>query len=105
MHSAIAHPPDEWYPTCPQAITAHWPTSPTYILSMTSYGMEYPFSHFGLAVLAVSPNSFPCTWQTSMRSWEVLDYLAKTENISILSTLFWSQIQNTALHQLPGRKW
>jgi len=29
-----------------------------YILSMASYGMEYPFGQFGYAVLAVLPPSF-----------------------------------------------
>ena len=32
------------------------------------------------------------------------DCLATTKNMSMLSTLFSSQIQNTALHQLPERK-
>ncbi|GAB0188317.1 hypothetical protein GRJ2_001297000 [Grus japonensis] len=31
---------------------------PSYVLSMTSYGTEYPFGQFGSAVLAVSPPSF-----------------------------------------------
>ncbi|KAK4828556.1 hypothetical protein QYF61_027525 [Mycteria americana] len=42
---------------------------PLYILSMTSYGMVQPFGQFGSTVLAVSPPSFFCTWQ-SMGSWE-----------------------------------
>jgi len=32
-----------------------------YMLSMTPYGMEYPFGQLGSAVLAVSPPSFLCT--------------------------------------------
>jgi len=31
------------------------------VLSMMSYGMEYPFGLLGSAVLAVSPPSFLCT--------------------------------------------
>jgi len=31
-----------------------------YVLSMTSYGMEYPFGQLGKAVPAVSPPSFLC---------------------------------------------
>jgi len=34
-----------------------------YMLSMMSYGMEYPFGQLGSAVLAVSPPNFLCTWQ------------------------------------------
>ena len=42
--------------------------------------------------------------QASARSWKILDCLATSKNFSMLSTLFSSQIQNTALHQLAERK-
>ncbi|GAB0180862.1 hypothetical protein GRJ2_000551500 [Grus japonensis] len=35
--------------------------SQLYMLSMTSYGMEYPFGQLGSAVPAVSPPNFMCT--------------------------------------------
>jgi len=37
------------------------PTPPAYILSMTSYGIEYPFGQFGSGVLDVSHPSFQCS--------------------------------------------
>jgi len=81
-----------------------WPTPPAYMLSMMPYGMAYPFGQLGSAALAVSPPSFLYTGQPSRRSWEVLDDLATTKNISMFSTLFSSQIQSTALQQLLGGK-
>jgi len=39
-----------------------------------------------------------------MRSKKVLDHLATTKNISMISTLFSPQIQSKALHQVPERK-
>ena len=50
-------------PTEVQPVTKQWrlspgQLSPVCMLSMTSYGMEYPFSQFGWAVLAVPPPSF-----------------------------------------------
>jgi len=54
MHSAIAHyPMPSLFPS-----SNPWPTPPVYVLSMTSYGIIYPFGQFGSAVLAVSPPSF-----------------------------------------------
>ena len=35
-------------------------SSPAYVLSVVSYGMEYPFGQLGSAVLAVSPPNSPC---------------------------------------------
>ena len=62
MHSAIAHhlltdahPIPEQRSHPPDQLT------PVDILSMTSYGMEYPFGQLGSAVLAVLPPSFLCT--------------------------------------------
>lgn len=34
---------------------------PVYILGMVSYGVEYSFGQFGLAVLAVTTHNFLCT--------------------------------------------
>ena len=34
------------------------PSVPVYILSMTSYGVEYPFGEFGSAILAMLPPGF-----------------------------------------------
>ena len=50
------------------------------------------------------PPSVHLAGQGSARSWKVPDCPATTNNISKLSTLFSSQTQNTALRQLPGRK-
>ena len=60
-------------------------TSPAASLGQPSWLCPLPASH--------APGS--------MRSWKAFDCLATTKNISMLSTLFSSQIQNTALHQLP----
>ena len=64
MYDAIAHhqltdaqPIPEQQP-CPPA------SSPQFLFSMTSYGMEYPFGQFGTAVLAVPPPGFLCTWHS-----------------------------------------
>ena len=62
MHNAIAHhPPTDVQPVPEQRSLPPGQLPPAYMLSMTSYGMEYPFGHFGSAVLAVSPPSFLCT--------------------------------------------
>ena len=57
MNNAIAHHP----PTDAQPVPKQQPPPasfpPVYILSMTSYGMEYAFGQFGSAVLAVLPPS------------------------------------------------
>jgi len=46
-----------------QPVPKQWPTRPTFLqlcmLSMTSYGTEYPFGQLGSAVPAVSP-PMPC---------------------------------------------
>jgi len=60
MHTCHGSPPDERYPAHPQAVIAAPQLSPpTYVLSMTSYGIEHPFGQFGPAVLAVSPPRGP----------------------------------------------
>ena len=61
IHNAIAHHPltdAQPVPEQPSASPSQLP--PVYILGMASFGMEYPFGHFGSAVLAVSPPSFLC---------------------------------------------
>ena len=40
-----------------------------YMLSMMSYGMEYPFGQLGSAVPAVSPPNFLCTPASSLAGW------------------------------------
>ncbi|KAK4831143.1 hypothetical protein QYF61_015446 [Mycteria americana] len=46
-----------------ERVVKHWNRLPRelYMLSMTPYGMEYPFAQLGSAVPAVSPPSFLCT--------------------------------------------
>ena len=56
-----------------------------------------------VSCLSCVPSQLP-VHLAALRSWKVLDCLATTKNISVLPTLFSSQIQNTALHQLPERK-
>ena len=61
MHYAITH----HLPTDAQLVPEQQSTPPgqlppVYTLSMTSYGMEYPFGQFGSAVLAVSLPNFLC---------------------------------------------
>ncbi|KAK4832066.1 hypothetical protein QYF61_020622 [Mycteria americana] len=48
-----------------------------YILSMTPYGMEYPFGQLGSAVPAVSPPNFLCTWQNVERGYCSQDPVAE----------------------------
>jgi len=71
---------------------------------MMPYGVEHPLGQLGSALLAASPPSLPHTPQASMRNRKALDFLATAKTISMLSTLFSSQIQNRAPHQPPGRK-
>ena len=64
--------PTNWYPACPQAAaTTSWPTPPVHMLSMTSYGIEYPFGQYGSAIQAVSPPTSLCTSSLfAGRAWE-----------------------------------
>ena len=72
------------------------------MLSVTSYGMEYPFGQLGHLSQPCHLPAFRASG--SMRSQKVLGCLATTKNISMSSPLFSSQIQNAALYQLPERK-
>ena len=81
------------------------------MLSMMSYGLEYPFGQLGSAVPAVSPPSSLCTPSLlagGVRSRNGLDsvsaLLSNNENIPELSTLFPAQIQNVAPYWLLCRK-
>ena len=59
MDNAIAHHPEPDAHTRSQAAIPPPPSQfPSYILSMTSYGIEYPLGWFGSAVLAVPSPSF-----------------------------------------------
>ena len=83
-----------------------FPQAP-YKLSMTSYGMKYPFGQFGSPVLCVSPPNSLCTPShpagRAVREAEKALALCKhrstatclyNKHISVLSTLFPAQIQN-----------
>jgi len=66
------------------------------------YSTEHPFGQLGWVVPAVSPPAPPAPG--SVRTCKVPDWVATTENISTISTLFSSQIRNTALHQPAEKK-
>lgn len=85
------------------------------LLSMMLHSMKYPFDHLGSAALAVLPPNLPCT--PSLHSvWGSINnrkysdivqvLLSNIQNIAALSTVFWSQIQNAAPHELfyPSQK-
>ena len=98
-------PPDDWYQAYPWAvIAAPWPTPPSLYTEhdVIWYGI---FPGTGrVRCPSCVPVSEHLAGQASVSSWKILDCLATTKNVSMLSTLFESQIQNRALHQLPGRK-
>ena len=75
------------------------------MLSMMSYGMEYPFGLLGPAVLAVSPPNFLCPPNLiagGVRAEKALNLCkhcwAIIKNIPVLPTLFSAQIQNMATY-------
>jgi len=95
----------------PSLSPKQWPLPPSQLPQLTHWAQRCVVRNVLLASLGqlsrlcVSPGS-QCAGQASP-VWEaekILDCLATTENISMLSTLFSSQIQNTALHQLPESK-
>lgn len=81
-----------------------------YIYILYIYSIEYPFGQFRPAALSVSPPKFLPT--TSLLTEErgrvekieninaVQVLFSNSQNCSVLSTLFKSQIQNTELHNV-----
>ena len=62
MHSAIAHHPlTDAQPVPEEQLPPPSQLPLVYMLSMMSYGMEYPFGQLGSAVLPVPPSDFLCT--------------------------------------------
>lgn len=54
MQNIISYHLADWCPACPWAVIGSFQvTPPVYILGMMSCGMEYPFGHFGSALLAM----------------------------------------------------
>lgn len=83
------------------------------MLNMTPYGVGYPFGHLGSDVLAMSPLNFLSTpnlltggvgrvAENTLMLWK--HCWSPNKNIPVLSTLFWSQIQNTAPNQVLWKK-
>ena len=76
------------------------------------YIMEYPFGHLRSAVLVVSPPAPLCfpepllAWEAEKlkHPWLCAAVLNNTENITVLSTLFFSQSQNIVSYQTLWRK-
>ena len=60
------HPPTDAQPVPEQRLLPPSQLPPAYILSMTSYGMEYPFGQFGSAV----PAMLPLVHLLACRVWE-----------------------------------
>lgn len=103
---------NKWYTI--QLLTTHWlmpdlvPThqsfpvpgnSPPFILSMMSYGVEYPSDHFRSRFLA----SRVFLHLLTGRAWD--KNVSFNWDISILSTLLSYWIQTTAWYQILKRNW
>ena len=65
-----------------------------------------PLSPVWVSFPSCVPSQLPVhlAGQATMRSSEILDCLVTIKNFVRVATLFLSQIQNTALHQLPERE-
>jgi len=95
MHKCNCSPPDGRYPAHLQvAIAATQATPPSLCTEHDVVWNKTPLWPLWVSCPSCVPS------QLSVH----LAGQATTENISMLSTLFSSQIQNTILHQLPERK-
>lgn len=86
--------------------------SPVLLFHIISHGMQYPFGQSGSVVLVLSNPNLLCTPASSLARkheklkspWLCLSTAQQQLNISVLSTLFFSEIQNTASYQPLWRK-